>query len=284
MARRKKKSHGNPERWLVSYADLLTLLFAFFVVMFASTQSDKSRAQKISEAVDRALETSTIAPQISAILGGTRDDKGRGNDRMKGPAVDVPAKLVDPPKPIAHPPSQNDLANAIKTLQTTLGAEMKQGQVQVHLEQRGAVISLNAQAVFPSGGDSIDNSILPLLAKVAVTLNELPNPVRLEGHTDSLPISNQRFHSNWELSAARSIAMLRILNERYGIGRERMAIVGYADTYAIGDNQTEAGRMKNRRVDLVLLSDFGSQAEPPKPGAAKPCVPPCNTTAAEKKQ
>jgi chemotaxis protein MotB len=88
--------------------------------------------------------------------------------------------------------------------------------------------------------------------------------VRLEGHTDSLPINNQRFHNNWELSAARSIAMLRILNEQYSVGRERMAIVGYADTNAIGDNQTEEGRTKNRRVDLVILNEVGRKIEPPR--------------------
>jgi len=141
---------------------------------------------------------------------------------------------------------------------------MKQGQVSVHLERRGAVISLNSQSVFPSGGDTISEGIYPLLAKVSKTLNQLPNPIRLEGNTDSLPINNERFHDNWALSAARSIAMLRILNERYGISRERMAIVGYADTNAVGDNRTEEGRMQNRRVDLVILSDFGKTSEPGK--------------------
>jgi chemotaxis protein MotB len=264
MARRKKKGHENSERWLVSYADLLTLLFAFFVVMFASTQTDKSRAKQISQAVDKALQTSSLPPRVAAILGGTVDDKGRGNAQLKGPAVRSAEKIID------EPTLQVDLTNAIKTLRTTLDTEVKHDQVRIHLEQRGAVISLNAQAVFPSGGDTIDQTIFPLLAKVAVTLNQLPNPIRLEGHTDSLPISNQRFRSNWELSAARSIAMLRILNERYGISCDRMAIVGYADTNAIGDNQTEEGRTKNRRVDLVLLSDFGRKVEPQPQHASSP--------------
>jgi chemotaxis protein MotB len=262
MARRKKKGHANSERWLVSYADLLTLLFAFFVVMFASTQTDKSRARQISQAVDKALQTSRVAPRVAAILGGVMDDKGRGNDHLKGPATHLVPKSADQPR------TQTDLADAIKTLSLTLKTEMKQGKVNVYLETRGAVISLNTQAVFPSGDDTIDRSILPLLEKVAITLGQCTNPVRLEGHTDSVPISNERFHSNWELSAARSIAMLRILNERYGISRDRMAIVGYADTNSVGDNRTEEGRMKNRRVDLVILNDFGKQAEPQKHEAA----------------
>jgi chemotaxis protein MotB len=257
MARHKKRLHANHERWLVSYADLLTLLFALFVVMFASSQGDRSRAQKISQAVDKALRGDSLTPKVAAVLGGTVDDKGKGNAQLKGPSMRAPQNAPD------EPVLNIDLTNAIQALQNTLRTEMKQDQVSIHLEARGAVISLNTQALFPSGGDTIERTIYPLLAKVAVTLNELPNPIRLEGHTDSLPISNQRFRSNWELSAARSIAMLRILNGRYGVSRERMAIVGYADTNAIGDNLTEEGRMKNRRVDLVLLSEFGRKSEPP---------------------
>jgi chemotaxis protein MotB len=255
LARRKKKVHENSERWLVSYADLLTLLFAFFVVMFASSHTDVVRARQISRAVDKALQTS-VSPQVVAILGGRTDDnKDRGNTRLKGPVVPLHEKVVE------TPPFQLDLTTAVQALRSTLGSEMKENQVQVHMEQRGAVISLNAQSVFPSGDDTIDPAILPLLAKIAATLNNLPNPIRLEGHTDSRPISSERFRSNWELSSARSIAMLRVLEERYGVSRSRMAIVGYGDTNAIGDNQTEAGRAKNRRVDLVILSDFGKHIE-----------------------
>jgi len=270
VARRSKHKKGaeGSERWLVSYADLLTLVFAFFVVMFASTQTDRSKAQQISQAVQKAFQSSSISPQVAAILGGTVDDKGRGNAQLKGPAAKVHEKPID------QPIHQLDLTSAIKALRTSLSTEMNQGQVNIHLEQRGAVISLNAQTVFPSGGDTVDAAVRPMLAKVALTLNQLPNPVRLEGHTDAQPISNQRFRSNWELSAARSIAMLKILNERYGINRERMAIIGYADTDAIADNTTEEGRMKNRRVDLVILGDMGKLSEPGKPLAEAQNCPP----------
>lgn len=247
MHRRKKKGHSNHERWLVSYADLVTLLFAFFVVLFASTQSDKSRVKQISQAVSEALQDSSISPSVSAMLGGRADKKE---------SSPLPEKPAEPNS------LQMDLPDAIRTLQTTLAPEMKQGQVSVHLERRGAVISLNSQSVFPSGGDTVSEAVYPLLAKVSKTLNQMPNPIRLEGNTDSLPINNERFHDNWALSTARSIAMLRILNERYGISRERMAVVGYADTNAQGDNSTEEGRKLNRRVDLVILSDYGKTSEP----------------------
>jgi chemotaxis protein MotB len=259
MARRKKHVHQSSERWLVSYADLLTLLFAFFVVMFASSQTDKARVRQISRAVDKAFQGSSIAPGVAAMLGGADVEKGQpGDAKLKVPVVRHAEKAF------TEAPPQLDMSTALKALDTTLGAEMKQGQVTIHLEERGAVISLSAQSVFPSGGDTIDKSIYPLLTKLAVTLNRLPNLVRLEGHTDALPISNSRFRSNWELSAARSIAMMKIMTDRYGISPERMAIVGYADTNAIADNATEDGRMKNRRVDMVILSDYGTHFEPGK--------------------
>jgi chemotaxis protein MotB len=257
MARIKKSSHSNSDRWLVSYADLVTLLFAFFVVMFATTQADRSRPKQISDAVNRALEDSTLSPRVTAIISEAVDKKkGRGNAQVKAPTMNS-NKLNDQiPQPL-------DLTSAIQALKTTLSPEIEQGQVGIHMEERGAVISLNTQVVFPSGGDTIDKAIYPVLEKLSLTLNRLPNQIRLEGNADSQPISTQRFRSNWELSVARSISILRILDERYHVNLDRMAVVGYGDTRAMGDNQTAEGRMKNRRVDLVILNDFGKKSEPP---------------------
>jgi chemotaxis protein MotB len=140
--------------------------------------------------------------------------------------------------------------------------EIAKGDVDVRVEERGVIIGLNSAIFFSKGDDAIDPRVTPILAKVAAILNRLPNALRLEGHTDSLPIDNARFHNNWELSAARSIAVLRLLNERYGVARERMAIVGYADTVALDSNQTEQGRSRNRRVDIVIVSPLGLRAEP----------------------
>ena len=257
MARKKNVSKENHERWLVSYADLLTLLFAFFVVLFASTQTDKAKAKQISEAVENALEHGTAPARVLAILGGAPDDKGRGNAMLRGPAVRKPEPPTEAPAP-----RMLDLTSSVKLLRSQLSAETAQGSVSVHVEQRGVIIGLNSAVFFPSGGDAIDVHVYPTIAKVAAVLNQLPNPLRLEGHTDSRPINNVRFPSNWELSAARSIAMLRLLQERYGVVRERLAVVGYADTLAGDGNATEEQRAKNRRVDIVIVSDYGMRAEP----------------------
>jgi chemotaxis protein MotB len=264
MARRKTFPKENHERWLVSYADLITLLFAFFVVMFASSQTDKSRAKEISEAVQKALKEGSMPPRVAAILGGTVDDLGRGNAMLHGPTMRKVERPVDPVPPVL------DLTSSIQILRNKLNNEISHGSVEIHVEERGVIIGLNSAVFFPPGEDTIDERACPTLAKVASVLNQLPNSLRLEGHTDSLPISNARFRSNWELSAARSIAMLRMLNERYSVQRDRMAIVGYADTYAVGSNTSEEGRKKNRRVDIVIVSESGMRVEPGQKGSGAP--------------
>lgn len=254
MARKKKEAgHENHERWLVSYADFITLLFAFFVVMFASSQTDKSRAKQISEAVEKALadgKTIGVPPSVAKILGGTVDDKGQGNAQMKGPGGAQKAAKEAPPENII------ELTPSMKALTTGLEAEIKSGAVEVNLEPRGLVISLKQTAFFPSGGDVVDPSTYPILEKVAAALNAVINPLRIEGHTDSVPIHTARFRSNWELSAARSISMMEVMATRFKVDRQRVAIVGFADTDPQTSNDTPEGRARNRRVDIVIQNNY----------------------------
>ena len=268
MARRKKPAeHANHERWLISYADFITLLFAFFVVMFASSQTDKSKAQQISSAVKDALEKGGVPAIVHEILGGTVDDKGKGNAMMKGPGG---AQKQLPPKTKEIPESKvsvTDLMPSMTYLNQALAEEIKAGKVEVHLDARGLVVSLRQAAFFPSGGDDIAPPGLKSIEKIATTIRDLPNPVRLEGHTDSIPIHSQRFPSNWELSTARSIAMLQLFTGQYGISVDRFAVAGYADTKPIDSNDSAEGRTHNRRVDIVILDQpvivkQGNTAEP----------------------
>jgi chemotaxis protein MotB len=197
MARKRKHAaHENHERWLISYADFITLLFAFFVVMFASSQTDKSKAKQISAAVKEALEKGGVPAAVHEILGGTVDDKGKGNAMMKGPGgsqKQLPPKTDIPESKVAV----TDLMPSMTYLTRSLADEIKAGKVEVHLDARGLVVSLRQAAFFPSGGDDIAASSTASLEKIAKTIRDLPNPVRLEGHTDSLPIHTERFRSNW---------------------------------------------------------------------------------------
>ncbi len=251
--RRKPADHENHERWLVSYADFITLLFAFFVVMFASSQTDKSKAKQISEAVEKALadgKSVGVPPAVAKILGGSVDDKGQGNAQMRGPGGAQRAAKE------SLPPDILELAPSLNSLSKELEDEIKAGKVEVNLEPRGLVVSLKQAAFFPSGTDSVDLSTLPIIAKLAGALKEVPNPIQVEGHTDSQPIHTTRFRSNWELSAARSIAMMELLATQFGIDRQRMIIVGFADTSPETTNETAEGRAANRRVNIVLLNKY----------------------------
>ncbi len=260
MARKRKApEHENHERWLVSYADFITLLFAFFVVMFATSQTDKGKAQQVSDSVKKALEGDKMTQVISAILGGSVTDKGKGNAQMRGPGgarQSTEEKKKD--EKLA------ELLPSLKVLSEELKKEIAEGKITISMQARGLVVSFNQAALFPPGGDLISPDAYDGLEKVASAIAKLPNPVRLEGHTDSTPINTARFHSNWDLSAARSIAILEILSNKWGVPRNRLSIAGYADTAPIAPNETEEGRARNRRADIVILNEQGVIAEPAK--------------------
>ncbi|MGA2136247.1 MAG: flagellar motor protein MotB [Bryobacteraceae bacterium] len=254
--RHKTESHANHERWLVSYADFITLLFAFFVVMFASAQADKGKAARVAESVRKALDEGQVKVVVAAILGGTRYDKGKGNAMMMGPGGAQRSTQENPP------PGPTGLAGSLRSLQEALQPEIARGELKVSLEPRGLVISLREAAFFASADDGVYPGTYSSIGKIATALRALPNPVRLEGHTDSLPIHNSRFRNNWELSAARSIAMLELLESNFQVPAARMAVAGYADTVPLEPNDTEPGRAHNRRVDIVVLNENGARPEP----------------------
>jgi chemotaxis protein MotB len=251
MPRKKPEQHVNHERWLVSYADFITLLFAFFVVMFASSQTDKSRAKQVSEAVEKALgegRSFSVPPAVAKILGGTVDDKGQGNAMMKGPggAQHTPKE--------SQPDNIVELLPSLKRLTKDLEQEIKAGKLELRLETRGLVISLRESAFFPSGTDALDKGSFPTMNKLAELIGSLPNAIQLEGNTDSIPIHNARFKSNWELSCARGIAVLDTLTGNFDLPFDRFSVVGRADTVPVDSNETPQGRARNRRVDVVILN------------------------------
>jgi chemotaxis protein MotB len=264
MPRPKHAEHENHERWLVSYADFITLLFAFFVVMFASSQTDKSKAKQVSEAVEKALSEGhsvSVPAAVARVLGGTVDDVGQGNAMMHGPGGAQKA-AKDQQQEVM------ELSVSLKTLSAELEEEIEQGKVEVSMTPRGIVVSLKQAAFFPSGTDAVDPATMSTLEKVAGALKAVSNPVRIEGHTDAVPIHTPRFRSNWDLSAARSISIMEVLSNRFEIPVQRLSIAGYADTVPVGDNATPEGRARNRRVDLVILNDYAvAKTEPAKAAA-----------------
>jgi chemotaxis protein MotB len=225
-----RNSSPSHERWLVSYADFITLLFALFVVLFAASNADKEKVRQFAQAVENAIEHSGV-----------------------GRSAGVPYQ------PASREPV---LDSAYEALERSLQPEVRNSQVRVGLDARGLVITLNQTAFFQSGAADFDPSMYPTLGKIASAIAQIDNPIRLEGHTDSRPIHNDRFQNNWELSSARSIAVLELLANRFGIASRRMAIAGYADTAPVSSNDSDEGRARNRRVDIVVLSRDATRQEP----------------------
>ena len=251
MRRLPAAQHENHERWLVSYADFITLLFAFFVVMFASTQADHAKAKAVSDSVKEALEHGQFSAAISTVLG-----RGR-HEAHKAPITSDPTPAKENPSPPSVPPAARppaDLTKSMGSLQQGLDSEIKSGKVQLKMTPRGLIISLREAAFFASGDDSVAPASYPILGKICEVIAQVPNPLRLEGHTDSIPIHNSRYRSNWELSAARAIATMELLTTRFHLEPQRMAVAGYAENAPSDSNDTEEGRAHNRRVDLVVLS------------------------------
>ncbi len=267
MARRRGPAaeHENHERWLVSYADFITLLFAFFVVMFATSQTDKAKAQQVSDSVKKALAGEPISVVMAAILGAGPPNKPHAETHNAPPP---PAPV---PKPADNASGQlAELFPSLQVLSRELADEIHAGRIEVGMTPRGLTISFQQAALFPSGTDAIAPDSYRSLEKIARAMKQIPNPARLEGHTDSVPIHTSRFRSNWDLSAARSIALLQMFTEQFGVPSERLSIAGYADTAPIAANDTEAGRARNRRVDIVILNETGLKGEPERKNAAKP--------------
>jgi len=259
MRRKKHPEHANHERWLISYADFITLLFAFFVVMFATSQTDKSKAQQVSDSVKRAIEEGAHASSVmAAILGGAADDKGKGNAAQRGPGG-----VVKPAETKAQG-AIVELLPSMKILSAELKKEISEGRIQITMQARGLTISFAQAALFPSGEDTVSQDAYESLNKIAAAVSKVPNPVRLEGHTDSIPINGPKFRSNWELSAARGIAILEYLTTGGGVSRAKLSIAGYAETAPVDTNETEEGRARNRRVDLIILNERGVLGEPEK--------------------
>jgi chemotaxis protein MotB len=214
MRTRNRRHAVGTDRWMVSWADLLTLLFASIVVLYASS----------------ARNGFPVAHPVHA------------------------AKPVKPAEPQDKVKEKDELASSFERLRDSLGAEIAADKIQVALETRGIVVSLRDQSYFQSGSDEIAPAALKSIGEVAAVIRDLPNSVRLEGHSDSVPIHNSRFRDNWSLSAARSAAVLSLLESHFDVPAARLGIAAYADNKPVAANESAEGRARNRRVDIVILS------------------------------
>ena len=218
------------ERWLISYTDILTLLLILFIAMAAQTVGQQQAA---------AVETK---PQPKAAA-------GQGQP-VSTQAV-TPAAATAEPAPSTPPaaPPPNPSHEALVRAEERL----KQSGLDIHLETRGLIISLPQSILFASGDDRISPSALPIISQIGDVLRDLDNKVELAGHADSIPIHNQRFKNNWELSSARGLSLLNTLTNQYGVAESRLTVSSHGSYSPKSSNDTPDGRAENRRVEILIL-------------------------------
>jgi chemotaxis protein MotB len=233
MARKHKHpEHVNHERWLVSYADFVTLLFAFFVVLFATSQTDTNKLGRFTESFSKAVGAEFFPNPGQGLLPGDVLPTGAPEEGPHGP---MPEEL-------------RGLGIALEDGKTTGVAPT---DLEVVSRRNELVVRLPDGMLFASGDDAIDDASRQKLEKLAALLAARNVQVRVEGHTDDIPISSGRFRSNWELSAARSMAVVRLLSKS-GIAKDRLSGAGYGEFRPVSPNDGDTNRRKNRRVDLVV--------------------------------
>ena len=263
MSRKKHPEHVNHERWLVSYADFITLLFAFFVVLFASGQSDKAKQKKVSAAINSAFSQMAIFDPHSSTPA-LNENPGTSASASPSP-VALPMATAgsgDAPHQASPIPSSNikSLVPPLEVLrerveqiiQKELAAGgVRTGDLSIRTIPEGLTLSLQEGGFFTSGSAVLRPSAIPALTSIADSLPA--SPIRIEGHTDNLPEHSTLYVSNWELSSARASAITRFLLEHSHANPSQLSVAGYAEFHPIASNATPEGRARNRRVDIVFL-------------------------------
>jgi len=231
---RKKRDHmGVSERWAIPYADFLTLVLCLFIALFAAAHAGKQAAIEYAQAFARAFGM-RLVPFHKHIL---------------------PQPILPGSEPTER---GRRILEQIRELEELLKRMKLGGEFKVSYEVIGIRLILQERILFPSGSAELKPETYPVLDKIYEILKDLPNPVEVEGHTDSLPISTERFPSNWELSTARASSIVRYFIAK-GINPERLKASGYADTKPIASNTTPEGRAQNRRVEIAILNIKGSE-------------------------
>jgi chemotaxis protein MotB len=266
---RRKRRHVNHDRWLVSYADFITLLFAFFVVLYASSQFDKTKIEKVSAAIEGAFQDLGAFPVETAKANSV-------SPPPVNPSLSSSPKL--PPKPGLVPVDLSqadgggfgpDLSKLKRDLEQTLGEEIEKHEIEMRVTPEGLVISLHEVGFFKSGDAILIPDGQNTLARIAGILNDKGFQIRVEGHTDNIPIHTGRYKSNWELSVARATEVVSLLIEKYGFDPQGISAAGFSEYHPITSNATEEGRKANRRVDLVVVARSMRASDSPAPSAGR---------------
>ena len=272
MARKKKpEDHVNHEAWAIPYGDLITLLLAFFVVMYAISSVNEGKYRVLSESMVAAFRGSPRTTQPIQI----GDNRPAGNaDQGANPmselglsdprTLQLPREVLqetlsqqsdpDDTRTGTDPAAGNNLQQMEEEVRSALGDLIEMDQIRVRQSDFWLEVEVQTDILFPTGIARISDDAVPVLQRLAAVLAPFPNPVQVEGHTDNVPISTARFPSNWELSAARAATVVRLFGEN-GLDAERLAVMGMGEHQPVADNDTAEGRNRNRRVLVVVLAN-----------------------------
>ena len=244
--KRSVEQNDNVDRWLVSYADFITLLFAFFVVMYAISSINEGKYRVLSDTLVAAFNTPPKATQPIQI-----------GEPVEQSVTTPPTQGV--PKPIKVEPPRVDqqervMANIAKQVRQNLQPLIDKDFIKVTHNKLWVEVEINTSILFSSGSAELEVEAYTPLKKLADVLKALPNHIDVEGHTDDLPISNRVYPSNWELSASRAASVVHLFTKQ-GIKPERLAAIGFGEFQPIAENSSVIGRRENRRVKVVILAD-----------------------------
>ena len=296
MARKKKhEEHENHERWLISYADFITLLFAFFVVMYSVSSVNEGKYRVLSDALVAAFRAPAKSMQPVQVGQAAKSPAGVEFSIRKSPAViksfdrPLPApnskdgqkekqaelkrnsgKAQDAAKAQSQTQTPSEAAAAIQKMADEIEHAMqnliKEDLISVRRSTFWLEVEINTSILYSSGNARLAPDAVPVLEELAKILTPFPNAVHVEGFTDDVPINTLTFPSNWELSAARAASVVTLF-AKTGIDPARLAAIGYGEYRPVADNDTEEGRAKNRRVVVVVMSGVdkrdASKAAPP---------------------
>ena len=242
----KHEEHENHERWLVSYADFITLLFAFFVVMYATSSANEEKQKEFEESVKKKLN---LAVMISGAGGAGTGAGGIG---------DIFSQIGSPIEGFPKGNSKEDIQEYVEKEMNKLltDAEKKSHLASYRHDSIGVRISLAAESFFSAGSMKLKPQSLDSLNKVAEILKRTDKKIIIEGHTDNTPVSDSSlYESNWELASLRATTVVRYFNKIHGIDGKRMAAVSYGDQKPIAPNDTDENRSKNRRIEILIAMD-----------------------------
>ena len=257
MRRRRRIAydHDNHDRWLISYADFITLLFAFFVVMYAISAVSESKYRLLAGSLGAAFGNRAPDATVPQLTAAPLPPEQASRTLKQQQAIEEQAHMTA----------------VASTLLDVLAPLVKEGMVRVTQSRRGVSIEINANVLFEPGQAQLETHSLAVLNAVADTLKNEPFNIEITGHTDVVPISNSAFASNWELSAVRATSVVRLLAER-GLAPARLLAIGREASKPIAPNDTAEGRARNRRVEMMILSGLPDTVEeiPVRPNPARP--------------